>query len=444
MNRSCRSFLAGLVVLSFLSLSGQAGSAPFQSGFQPIVLPDATILVLGSRPIVGDLDRDLGNLRGEISRVYAKAAKLGLHKGLPSRLIVCLDYGFPVTELWHAFDLEPDEAYFSRLKKDLLQINSMPRDNHLREEEKWRLWRKHPHLNGLPPLVYCKDGSGGLLTADPEKIDAFIARIRESLGRSIGEAGELYHINRNGVFERDTYLYGTGCIYIDARGLKAPQRIYDNIIHEVGHHLFENHFLRKVRDEFGIASTDQAMALRTHLIDLDELFADYMAISNGKVIGFSIHQYRDIKVPQDFKRYFSDERTLEDFIAKWRRDKKMAFLYTEPHNCMNPTRSFIWQVKRAFRLPVTDRLFVDAVNRRLRTFFQADVPRYPHKKTFPQVDDRFILDGYPEDITTANLRFVTEFTAAARLILSPAQREEYNRIGLRIFGRVFPRCTVAD
>mgnify|MGYP001569599424 CR=1 FL=1 len=109
----------------------------------------------------------------------------------------------------------------------------------------------------------------------------------------------------------------------------------------------------------------------------------------------------------------------------------------EGHNSLNPTRSFLWKLKLALGDDTLDKLVLKAVHNAIYHFYANVVPGHKRIES-PSGWGCFLLEGYPTDVRTENLRFLEFLQEAAQSILSAQQQQIFAREAAKVFPGEYP------
>ncbi|HOY65665.1 MAG TPA: hypothetical protein PLP29_02190 [Candidatus Ozemobacteraceae bacterium] len=430
--------LLPLLLIALLALFTQlpAGAEDaLDNGIKPVFGKAFNLALFGSRAATGDEMRSFKKLTDSLRDAEKKVSGWGIPLNRKVRIMLYTDTGFPCSNIWVAAGLTPNDASLDKFSDDNSLLYATVSG--------YEMAHQTDLLNDtwffVNPLTLRKKYAAQPKKITGELLDQVLAMIKEQrvrLGKSltmpVGENLRDYQ-----VFEDAAFSFPLGVIWVPVRKPGALHRDLDTIVHEFGHHCFYQMLdgvLHKTNPKKRWTRL-QICALAKSMLAVNEFFADYTAVSCGYNIAISIHNYG--KLPDEFKRYFSRERTLAEFMKDAYSSPRMRSMLEEGHNSLNPTRSFVWKLKLAIGTEATDKIVVAAVKANMYRFFAADVNKYKRKA----VDwgwGCFALPDYPTDIRTENLRFLGFLQDAADKLLTADQKAKFAAEAAKIYGSEYP------
>ena len=426
-----------IFILFALVIVSSLPAEPLTSGQEPIVTKHYTLCLLSGHEIHRDTLRQFAKLNTEIESTVTKAKRQGVKLVDPVHVRLVLDYSFLCRDLWLASGVEPTAELLDEMREEA-RLNFATINMEELSERRQEQRAKYPFLLGMPGPFATDDSDfdmleGSWLELEVEMADEQIDDLRNSLDIPYDQLEELlYNISKNACFSP---LNNT--IWIPHDEDKNIHRSFDTVTHEVGHWVFSemcDEIIGRVRPSENWSPIKRALAAKS-LLALNEFFADYTAVSNGNNMNISIHNYG--KLPDEFKRVFSKKRTLEDFLAAAEAAGEDAYYFEEGHNSLNPSRSFVWKLKLALNQQKTDDLVYAAVRKYIEHFFKVEIDEYEHKEDNYFEMGAFWVEDYPQDIMSENMRLLRYLRAAADEQLSNEERQLFDEIGRKIYGRHF-------
>ncbi|MFZ2961444.1 MAG: hypothetical protein WA705_31590 [Candidatus Ozemobacteraceae bacterium] len=384
---------------------------------------------LSSTPVSGDDARALQGLAPDVDREIRQGHQFGIVITRPVRILVVNDAKFPVRDLWSALDFTPDASFFKNLETALMKQNEEGSIEGLtRYQEELR--RTYSLFNDLP-LAICIAGLKGEIEAT--EVSDFITRLKASLDRPFGECSSIY-----GEVNSARYSKIQSAVWVPTTKSKEFHRYRGVINHEVGHHLFAILFEDVVKKN-GLMKTFSMGCLEVlrsyHFLPLDEFFADSVAVMNGNQLVLSTQGIKNAS--DELKRYFSQERTLAEFLEA-SRDEKKGGLLGEGHQILNPVRSVLWKLKLKLGTEVAYRLLVETTREWVKSFFLKDVLAYEHKEV-AVVPGAFSLKDYPKDVVSVNQNALKLLQGASDKLLTSEQKKTLAEISKNVFGNLLPK-----
>jgi len=392
-----------------------------------------TIAYLSADEPAHEVERSFTKLAAAVIKSFRQAKRNGLSVDGPVTIFLLADMQFPAADLWRVCDIEPDAAVLSAFSIALPGINSCE-DQAALQAYRRSFFSTYPFLKGLPEPTWTMSSGGWgeeptktVVPVSQETFSAYSSKLESSLERPIAEAPSLYSVIKGHGYHAG---YGIVCCFLD--GKEALHRFRNIVVHEAGHHLFRgllSEVAAKIPESAGLTRRQLTALCFAHFESLNELFADWHAVSSGYNIVVSLHDMA--KVPDDVKRYFSKERTLAAFVRDAKGGKFGAHYLEENHNILNPIRSLLWKCKLDLDTQTTTVLFIEACRIYLREFFQEALGSY---KRVEADDGRFSLVDYPRDVRAVNLRVLSALEQAAESCLDESQRGVFASWVEKIFG----------
>ena len=426
-------------VLSILILLSSLAAEPLTSGVEPIVTEHYTLCLLSGQKIHRDTLRQFDKLNTEIGDTVAKAKRHGVALVDPVHVRLVFDYTFLCRDLWLAYGVEPTDELLKDMREEA-RLNFATMNMEEISERRKEQRKKYPFILRMPEPFAMDDSDferlqGEWLELEVEMADEQIDELQASLTTPYDKLdGLLYNISKNACFSPIN-----NTIWIPHDEEKNIHRSFDTVTHEVGHWVFSemcDEIISRVRPSEQWSPIKRALAAKA-ILALNEFFADYTAVSNGNNMNISIHNYG--KLPDEFKRVFSTKRTLEDFLAAAEAAGENAFYFTEGHNSLNPSRSFVWKLKLALNQQKADDLVYAAVRKYIEHFFSVEIDEYEHDEDNHFEKGAFWLVDYPQDIMSENMRLLCFLKKAADEQLQGEERERFDRFGREIYGRHFEK-----
>ncbi|HOT29535.1 MAG TPA: hypothetical protein PLU72_15275 [Candidatus Ozemobacteraceae bacterium] len=425
-------FLAGL--LWALPLAAQA---QLSNGQEPVVSKAYRVTVMGSRQVSNADERSLKKLIGHLNDAVKKVTGWGIPMDRAVRIMLYTDTHFPSRDVWTAAGVTPDQKGLAAFVEENTLLFATMSGYEMAHEadrvgDKWFFLRpvklKKEYLSS-PQKLTSKD-----LTHLENLVKAQGERLGKSFTQSLAD-----NMNDYVVFDSAAYSFPIGTLWVPVRKADDLHRFLDTIVHEFGHHVFYQlvtHVLHRTNPKNRWTRTQIFTATR-NLLALNEFFADYTAVSCGHNVVISVHNLI-AGIPKDFKRYFSQDRTLAEYLAAANGGTKLEQeVLREGHNALNPCRSFAWKLKLALGTAATDKLVVAAVRDQVLEYFGKELPRL--KRTPSKLGwGCYEYSGYPTDVLTENLRFLGHLQAAADKQLSAAQKAQFAAEAEKIFGAHYP------
>jgi hypothetical protein len=428
-----------LVVVMGLLLAGTlplwAGDT-LANGLKPVVGKTFRLALLGSKEAERSDLRSYQKLIQSLYKVEKKFLKWGVSLDRSVRIMLFSDTDFPCRDFWKAAGYTPDASTISAFEEDnsllyaTLSGYEMAHQTDLLRD-KWFF------LNSvLLPKKYAaqpKQLTGEDLTMLVKLIKERCARLAANLDQPASANNNDYNY-----FADAAYSFPIGTLWVPITKPGSLHRDLSTIVHEFGHHAFYqlvNSIVNKHKTQKNWTRL-QLFATNKSLLALNELFADFASIANGFEVAIPIHNYG--KLPHDFKRYFSQDRTLANFMEDIKNSPpKIRELLTEEHNSLNPCRTFVWKLNLALGDDANEKLVVTAVRNAIAHFYGKVVPN--SKRTPSKIGwGCFTIDGYPIDVRTENLRFLEFLQEAANQVLNAEQKQIFAREAAKVFPGEYP------
>lgn len=430
--------VAWLLLATLLFWQGPLqAQSQLSNGQEPVATKSFRVAVMGSKAISNEDERSLKKLVGHLNDAVKKVSGWGIPMDRPVRIMLYTDTHFPSRDVWIAAGIAPDQKNIDAFVEDnTLLFATMSGYEMAHATDKLR-----DSWFFLKAVTIKKEylGSPGKLTGqDLTRLENSVKARGEKLGKGLTQplAGNLsdYH-----VFEDAAYSFPIGTLWVPVRKADDLHRFLDTIVHEFGHHTFYQlvtHILHRTNPKNRWTRV-QIFAASRSLLALNEFFADYTSVSCGHNLRISVHNLI-AGIPNDFKRYFSQDRTLAEYLAAATGGTKLEKeVLGEGHNSLNPCRSFAWKLKLALGTSVTDSLVVAATRDLLLQYFGKELPRMKRKPSNLGWGC-YEYSGYPTDVLTENLRFLGHLQAAADKQLTADQKKIFANEAEKIFGTWYP------
>ncbi len=426
-----------LLVVGLLWVLPLAAQSQLSNGQEPVVSKAYRVTVMGSRQVSNADERSLKKLVGHLNDAVKKVTGWGIPMDRPVRIMLYTDTHFPSRDVWTAAGVVPDEKGLAAFVEENTLLFATMSGYEMAHEtdrlrDKWFFLRpvtlKKEHL-GSPQKLTGKD-----LTELENLVKAQGERLGKSFTQTLAD-----NMNDYVVFDSAAYSFPIGTLWVPVRKADDLHRFLDTIVHEFGHHVFYQlvtNVLHRTNPKNRWTRL-QIFAATRNLLALNEFFADYTAVSCGHNMVISVHNLI-AGIPQDYKRYFSQDRTLDEFVAAATNGTKLEKrILGEGHNSLNPCRSFVWKLKLALGTAVTDKLVIAAVRDQLLAYYGKELPRMKRKPS-KLGWGCYEYSGYPIDVLTENLRFLGHLQAAADKQLSADQKARFSAEAEKIFGVHYP------
>ncbi len=426
-----------LAVTLLLPLVPARGQGRLSNGQEPVVAPAYRVAVMGSRAMSNEDQRSLKKLVGHLNDAVRKVAGWDIPMKRPVRIMLFTDTHFPARDVWIAAGRVPDATTVAAYVEDNSLLFAAMSGYEMaqasdRLADEWFFLRpvtlKKEYL-GSPQKLRGDD-----LTEVEGLVKAKGARLTGGLARPLADQLKDYL-----VFEDAAYSFPIATLWVPVRKADDLHRDLDTIVHEFGHHVFYqlvDDVLHRTNPKTRWTRLQIFCAVQ-NLLALNEFFADYTAVSCGHNMAISVHNLIS-GVPKDFKRYFSQERTLAEYLEAATKGTKLERdILGEGHNALNPCRSFIWKLKLALGAAVTDRLVVAAARAQILRYFGTELPRLQRKPS-RRGWGCYEYSGYPTDVLAENLRFLGFLQAAADRLLDAGQQKVFAAEAGKVFGREYP------
>lgn len=425
---------AVLVVLAFVPVHGQGR---LSNGQEPVVAPAYRVAVMGSRAMSNEDQRSLKKLVGHLNDAVKKVSGWDVPMKRPVRIMLFTDTHFPARDVWTAAGRVPDAKTMAAFVED----NSLLFATMSGYEMAQASDRLANDWFFLRPVTLKKEYLGSpqkLKGDDLTEVEGVVkdkgARLTEGLAKPLADQLKDYM-----VFEDAAYSFPIGTLWVPVRKADDLHRYLDTIVHEFGHHVFYqlvDDVLHRTNPKNRWTRL-QIFSAVENLLALNEFFADFTAVSCGHNMVISVHNLIP-GVPKDFKRYFSQERTLAEYLEAATRGTKLERqILGEGHNALNPCRSLVWKLKLALGPAVTERLVVAAARAQLMRYFGQELPRLKRKPS-RRGWGCYEYQGYPTDVLAENLRFLGFLQAAADRLLNAGQQKVFAAEAGKVFGKEYP------
>ncbi|MBF0544026.1 MAG: hypothetical protein HQM08_06325 [Candidatus Riflebacteria bacterium] len=420
-------FLAPLEARPIVGIDGLISGVPIvtQKGF--------TIALLGSKPADHDETREFQAIVNDVSDIVHIAESLGVNiSSHPVRILLLMDTKFPCRDLWRCFGATPDDTFFSKLEDEVMLQNACTNAMELAKYQ-YGLRKKFSllyGLDGLPSAFFSKVGN---IDVDQTVLREKINQFKASLDKPLRECSKLYCASGRACYDSIEET-----VWVPVNITKQFHRFQGAINHEVGHHVFLVISQRVVNQNDltkGLSSGCIDLLKSFHLLAENELFADYMVVSNRNTNIIDISCWKGKPLSDEQKRYFSKDRTLEEFLADSTSNASTSFFFVEDHNILNPIRTLLWHLKLKLGLQIANRIMLGAIEERLKDFFLKDISTYKHKECSTFSPDAFSLEEYPNDIVSSNQRFYRCLARVAEKILSPSQKSMFDEVSKTVMGK---------
>ncbi|NLI79549.1 MAG: hypothetical protein GX442_24285 [Candidatus Riflebacteria bacterium] len=432
--RAVALLLAAVFLLPSLPVQGQGR---LSNGQEPVVAPAFRVAVMGSRAMSNEDQRSLKKLLGHLHDAVGKVAGWDIPMKRPVRIMLFTDTHFPARDVWTAAGRVPDAKTMAAFVED----NSLLFATMSGYEMAQASDRLADEWFFLRPVTLKKEYLGSprnLKGDDLTEIEGIVkskgARLAGGLGKPL--AGQLSDYL---VFEDAAYSFPIGTLWVPVRKADDLHRYLDTIVHEFGHHVFYqmvDDVLHRTNPKTRWTRL-QIFSATQNLLALNEFFADYTAVSCGHNMVISVHNLIP-GVPKDFKRYFSQERTLAEYLEAATKGTKLEReILGEGHNALNPCRSLVWKLKLVLGTAVTDRLVVAAARAQVMRYFGKELPRLKRKPSRLGWGC-YVYSGYPTDVLAENLRFLGFLQAAADRLLNAGQKKVFAEEAGKVFGKEYP------
>lgn len=409
----------------------------FANGLRPVIGKAFRLSLFGTRTADHNEMRSFAKLADSLAKVEKRFLGWDIPLDRPVRIMLFTDTEFPCRDVWTAAGRTPGAKDLDAYVEDnslMFATMSGYEMAHYQDtlNEKWfflnaqklkKEYAAHPKKLDSETTTY-------MVNLVKEQRD----RLEAGFGKPMREQLRDYRM-----FEDAAYSFPFGVIWAPILKADALHRDLATIVHEFGHHLFyqlvtsvvNNHKSQKNWTRLQLFATNRS------LLALNEFFADYAAISNDYPLLISVHNCRK-GITEEFKRYFSRERTLAEYLAEVKSaSEKNKHTLTEGHNSLNPCRSLVWKLKLALGDDTTDKLVVKAVRTAIHHFYAKVVPG--HKRTeAPNGWGCFSLVGYPIDVRTENLRLLEFLQEASKSVLSAPQQQIFAREAAKVFPGEYP------
>ena len=430
-------FVKLFILALTLLLTSQLVAATLSNGLEPIVEADFTLSYLSSKQIDHKTERALKKVAKEIQEVITKARKHGIQIERKVHVRFLEDVFFPCRDLWLAAGVDPSDEAIADLRQCAACSFEMTDYVELNEHR----FATDAKYHFLTKFIGCEASSQEKLENYEDEIFVMseddakkaIDKLATSLHEPLGDHLRLYMVP-----EHHCYVPWSATIWIPHP--KRKRRLHRDIAaitHEVGHHVFASlgEQIAKSQAKSRSLSILQRCLLEKSLLAYNELFADYSALTSGNNIVLPLHLiFDDGSLPDEVKRYFSKRRTLAEFIAEARASGEQAQYYVEGHNSLNPTRSFLWQLKHDLRKDIVDGLLFAATKTLMTEFYQVDVHKYDRSESDMRGEQIAYLLDYPADIVSVNLRFLLHLRAAAHKQLDREKLAIFQKLARDTYG----------
>lgn len=429
-----------LFILLQISLVAVIQGAPQLSNGQKAYIGDTySISLLGTRKAGNDELRSLAKQIEAVRKVEKTMRSWGINVDQQIHIRFYTDTDFPARDMWLSAGMEPDSKALDKYEEDTgMVFTSLSGYEYAHMSDD--LDDLYFFLNPFPDYIKRKYFvnpralTGALLNDALAAVKEERTRIEKGLDKPVGQ-----QLNDYMIFKSAAYSSDKSVLWVPVTKPDALHRYLDTTIHEYGHHVFNmmvKTYLNKNNNKKKWTNI-QIFYICSNLLAVNEFFADYVAVANGYNKCINLHKYG--AMPKDMKRVFSQERTLASYLEEIKKgDKDVKFYLSEGHNSLNPMRSFVWKLRFAIGDKETDKLVVSAVQSAIGNFFAVDMAKYPRVRLTSKGWGCFTIKGYPVDVTTENLRFLSLLQKAANKQLTSEQKKKFSEVAAQVFAGFYP------
>lgn len=398
-----------------------------------------TISLLGSRKAGNKELRSLAKQIEAVRKVEKSLRSWGIAMDRKVHIRFYTDTDFPARDMWLSAGMTPDQKTLDKYEEDsglVFCSTSGYEFAHMADALNDDYFFLNPFSDNIKRKYFVNPKSikGDLLNQVVDIINKDKKRLQTNLDKPAGQQLRDYMIFKSAAYSSDKSV-----LWIPVTKPGALHRYLDTTIHEYGHHAF-NVLTKQILNKHNKRkkwTNSQIFHISSNILAVNEFFADYVAVSNGYNKCINLHKYG--KLPKDMKRVFSQERTLNSYLAEIRKgDRNVRYYLSEGHNSMNPTRSFVWKLKLAIGSKETDKLVVAAVKDSIYNFFAVAVPKYKRVRLTEKGWGCFTIKGYPIDVITENIRFLKLLQKAADKQLNASNKKKFVEIASKIYEGYYP------
>lgn len=442
MSKLFRKQLAAILVFilfQIVFIAAAQAELQLSNGQKAYIGDTYSISLLGTRKAGNDELRSLAKQIEAVRNVEKVMRSWGINVDRQIHIRFYTDTDFPARDMWLSAGIEPTTKALDKYEEDTgMVFTSMSGYEYAHMAD--QLDDVYFFLNPFPDYIKRKYFvnpralTGELLNDALSVVKEERVRVEKGLDKPVGQQLKDYMI-----FDSAAYSSDKSVLWVPVTKPDALHRYLDTTIHEYGHHIFNlmvKSYLNKNSNKKKWTNI-QIFFLCSNILAVNEFFADYVAVANGYSKCINMHNYG--AMPKDMKRVFSQERTLKGYLEEIKKsDKDTRYYLSEGHNSLNPMRSFVWKLRLAIGSKETDKLVVDAVKNAIFNFFSVDMPKYPKVRLTQKGWGCFTIKGYPVDVVTENIRFLTLLQKAADKQLTAEQKKKFTAIASTIFAGYYP------
>lgn len=442
MSKLFRKQLAAILVFilfQIVFIAAAQAELQLSNGQKAYIGDTYSISLLGTRKAGNDELRSLAKQIEAVRNVEKVMRSWGINVDRQIHIRFYTDTDFPARDMWLSAGIEPTTKALDKYEEDTgMVFTSMSGYEYAHMAD--QLDDVYFFLNPFPDYIKRKYFvnpralTGELLNDALSVVKEERVRVEKGLDKPVGQQLKDYMI-----FDSAAYSSDKSVLWVPVTKPDALHRYLDTTIHEYGHHIFNlmvKSYLNKNSNKKKWTNI-QIFFLCSNILAVNEFFADYVAVANGYSKCINMHKYG--AMPKDMKRVFSQERTLKGYLEEIKKsDKDTRYYLSEGHNSLNPMRSFVWKLRLAIGSKETDKLVVDAVKNAIFNFFSVDMPKYPKVRLTQKGWGCFTIKGYPVDVVTENIRFLTLLQKAADKQLTAEQKKKFTAIASTIFAGYYP------
>jgi hypothetical protein len=429
-----------VAVLFLLPFLPSVYSETLTNGQEPYFTKAFSAALLGSEKARNDDVRSFQKLIASLRKAEKNVSEWNIPMNRRVKIMLFADTDFPTRDVWRAAGVSPSAQQMDAFAEQ----NSLVFATMSGYEMAHALEKLRDDWFFLRPISFNKQLENLAKQIVGETLDKVLglikdkrSRLEANLDKTMQQAQSDYVM-----FDDAAYGFPIATIWVPVRKTGSLHRYLDTIVHEFGHHVFYQMvttILNQNKSQKRWTRLQIFFALKP-LLALNELFADYTAVSCGHNVIISVHNYRP-DLPQDFKRYFTQERTLPEFVEKATNGTKIErMVMGEGHNSLNPSRSLLWKLKLAIGTDKTDRIFVEAARAQVRHYLAQELPKLK-KVSNPAGYGVFNFQGYAIDPLSENLRFLKFLQAAADKHLNAKEKELFAGEAKKVFQQYYPLST---
>lgn len=408
------------------------------NGQQAYIGDTYSIALLGTRKAGNDELRSFAKQVEAVRQAEKVMRSWGINMDRQIHIRFYTDTNFPARDMWLAAGVNPDEKAMNKYEEDASLVFASVSGYeyaHMADKlnDEYYFLKPFPDFINRKLFVNPEQITGELLSKCLNEVKKERARIEKNLDNPVKDQLDDYMI-----FDSAAYSPDKSVLWVPVTKPDALHRYLDTTIHEYGHHVFHmmvTSFLNKNNPKKKWTNL-QIFFIGTNLLAVNEFFADYVAVANGYSKCINMHKYGP--APKDMKRVFSQERTLKSYLEEAHKNKDNEYYLTEGHNSLNPMRSFVWKLRLAIGAREVDQLVAEATRNAVVNFFTVDMQKYPRVRLTKNGWGCFTLKGYPVDVVTENIRFLTLMQKVANKKLNAAQQAKFAEIAGQIFAGYYP------